>query len=274
MSRHGWVTLLSIALGLAGAHASAWAEPNVPVQTVRYLKSNQTSKRLVGSAAELTGTIFVYHVFANDQVSHWTSDEKKLVMQRFRTGYEFIQKECLRHGHQVRFQEQLAPDVQLAANLPTDSFANPQWTENVILAASGTTGPKLVESLREENEIDHVAICLHIDKPALSYNLAYYDNVATRYAAERMVCFSQYPDTRPTSAATYAHEVFHLFGAGDLYFPYDEDDARKSVAQRMFPDDIMFRVDYDINRLYVGPFTAYRVGWTNSLSPEHRVFED
>ena len=89
-----------------------------------------------------------------------------------------------------------------------------------------------------------------------------------------MICFSRYPDGRLTAAATYAHEILHVFGAGDLYFPYDGDGKRKAEARRLFPNDVMFRVDYKLDRLNVGPFTAYRIGWTQSLDPKLRVFED
>ena len=117
-------------------------------------------------------------------------------------------------------------------------------------------------------------MCFHVNKAALSYNLAHYDHVDDTYVAERMICFTHYPDGRPTAAATYAHEILHLFGAGDLYFPYDRDERRKELARRWFRDDVMLRVDYDMSRLTIGHFTAFRVGWLDKLKPEYEVFED
>lgn len=244
------------------------------VRTVRYLQSNQASKRSIGSASALQGRVLLYHIFASDPDSVWSDDEKERVRERMKQACDFLQRESERHGHRLEFAEEYAADVRHSETLPTDSLANPSWTENVIVAASGVSGESLVRRLRKTHGVDQVSICLHIDKPALSYNLAFYKNVSQPFAAERMICFSFYPDMRPTAAATYAHEILHLFGAGDLYFPYDSDASRKDVARRMFPHDIMYRVDYDITRLYVGPFTAYRVGWRNQLDPEHRVFED
>ena len=115
---------------------------------------------------------------------------------------------------------------------------------------------------------------MHVDKAALSYNLAYYAHIAPEYAAERMICYSRYPDGRPTADATYAHEVLHLFGAGDLYFPYDTDSGRKREAQAQFPNDVMLRVDYDLKGLDIGEFTAYRIGWRDQLEGSLRHFED
>jgi hypothetical protein len=244
------------------------------IRTVRFLQSNQASKRDIGSAGALRGRVHIYHIFASDRVSRWTDEDKEQVKERLATAYEFIRRESARFGKRITFTDEYAQDVHYADVLPTDSLANPAWTENVITAASGETGLALVARLKQQHHAEHVTLCVHIRKPALSYNLAYYKNVSPGFAAERMICFSEYPDMRPTAAATYAHEILHLFGAGDLYFPYDQDASRKDIAQRLFPNDIMYRVDYDISRLYVGPFTAYRVGWRDELDPDHRVFED
>ena len=136
------------------------------------------------------------------------------------------------------------------------------------------SGPALVDHLRRQYGAAQVAFCLHINRAGISYNLAFYDRVRREYAAERMVCFAEYPDGRPTATATYAHELLHLFGAGDLYFPYDQTEERKELAQRYFPSDIMLRVDYDIQQLMVGPFTAFRIGWRDTLDPMWHRLED
>ncbi|HEY6563264.1 MAG TPA: hypothetical protein VIY86_02100, partial [Pirellulaceae bacterium] len=151
---------------------------------------------------------------------------------------------------------------------------DPQWTEAILKATAGGNGEDLLASLRREFNADELLVCFHVNQPALSYNLAYYDEVRPEYLVERMICFSQYPDGRFTSAATYAHEILHLFGAGDLYFPYDTGETRKRDATRWFPSDIMLRVDYDIDRLRVGPFTAFRIGWRSSLDPQWKHLED
>jgi hypothetical protein len=83
-----------------------------------------------------------------------------------------------------------------------------------------------------------------------------------------------YTNGRPTAAASCAHEILHLFGMGELYFPYDKDDRRKKIAKRMFPHDIMRRIDYNMAKMKIGTYTACRVGWIGKLDPEHGVFED
>ncbi len=236
--------------------------------------SNQASKRSVGSAKMLNGRICIFHVFANDNQASWSEQEKNEVHQRLAQACDFLSQQSEVHGRAVSFIEEIAPTIAYDKQLPTKTFVDPTWTEEVIRAACGTGSLQLVERLRENHDADNVAVCLHINKPALSYNLAYYENVSATFSAERMVCFSTYPDSRPTAAATYAHEILHLFGAGDLYFPYDQDGYRKQLAKRFFPNDVMFRVDYNLQRLNVGAFTAYRVGWLDQIDPAHKLFED
>lgn len=241
----------------------------------KLMKSNQPSKRNVGSAAVMSGRIHVYHIFASDLNSTWDTVERDAVLTRMQEAYVFIQRQSRRHHIELSFSDEIARPVSYQGVLPTGTFANPKWTQQIIKETCNEEDSlSLTEKLKRQTNADNVVICVHVDKPALSYNLAYYANVAAEFAAERMVCFSQYPDTRPTAAATYAHEILHLFGAGDLYFPYDQDEDRKQIAKRLFPNDVMFRVDYNLSRLNVGPFTAYRIGWRQSLDPEHRQFED
>lgn len=240
----------------------------------RHMLSNQASKRGVGSARNFYGRVAIYHVFAGDSHSSWTGADKNEILGRLSEAYAFLNQQSELHNRKLQFVEQIGPDVQYRKRLPTGTFVNPEWTEEVLRQASKISSAELVKRLKKNHQADNVVLCLHVNKPALSYNLAYYENVSEEFSSERMVCFTTYPDSRPTSAATYAHEILHLFGAGDLYFPYDQDDYRKQIAKRYFPNDVMFRVDYNLYRLNVGAFTAYRVGWRPNLDAAHKLFED
>ena len=245
-----------------------------PMRTVRYMKSNQASKRAIGSADVLSGKVAICHIFCFDQQSFWQPHQRDRVLHLMDQAFAFISAQSRGHGKQIEFVERVMGPVQVAQQISTDSMADPNWTEDVIRLASQNSGQQLVDRLKRETQADSVIICLHVNKSALSYNLAYYDNVAKKFAAERMVCFTRYPDGRETAAATHAHEILHLFGAGDLYFPYDITPDRKLRAATLFPNDVMYRVDYNLGQLNVGPFTAFRVGWTNQLDSQLRIFED
>lgn len=244
------------------------------MRTVRFMKSNQASKRDVGSARVLSGKVGICHIFCFDDESYWQRRETNRALALVDHALRFIQNQSRLHHQPLEFVQQTIGPVKIERRISTDANTRPVWTEDVIDLASGHSGRALVQRLRDELAADNVLICLHVNKSALSYNLAYYDNVHAKFNAERMVCFARYPDGRETAAATYAHEVLHLFGAGDLYFPYDATPARKLRAAKLFPNDVMYRVDYNMTELNIGPFTAFRVGWTDALDAQLRMFED
>lgn len=62
----------------------------------------------------------------------------------------------------------------------------------------------------------------------------------------------------------YRHELYHLFGAADLYYP----DRLMEIAGRYFPNSIMYPADDQ----YTDEFTAYLISWTNQLSSKSQDF--
>jgi alpha-L-fucosidase len=245
-----------------------------PMLKLRGLKSNHASRRDNGSAKTLKGAVCIYNIFVTDKASSWSQKEIADVRKRMKKAEDFLASQARRYGVRVSFKEVTADPVNYPKELPADPFVPPGWIEDVVRQASGMSGNRLVAFVKEKQKADHVAILLHVNKSATSYNLSYYGNVDPTYAAERAVLFNSYANGFPTAAASYAHEILHVFGAGELYFPFDKEDDRKGIAKRFWPNEIMHVVEYDLDRLMIGEYTAYRIGWLEQLKPEHRVFED
>ncbi len=256
--------------------SSGWVAATAQATEVRQqeLKSNQSSKRNTGSAQILTGHTVLLNVFVADIESDWSDAQKQSILGNMEQSLRFLSACAEPYQMDVRFEQHNLGSATMPSRVPSDPFANPAWTERAIQLAVGQDAMTLVREWSRKHNADNVVLCLHVNKPSQSYNLAHYANVEDCYRAERTVCFGRYPDGRATAAATYAHEILHLFGAGDLYFPYDTSSTRRRMANQLFPNDIMLRVDYDLAGLNVGPFTAFRVGWSRELHADHRLFED
>ena len=251
--------------------------PPVPAPSAfgdKGLKSNHASRRDRGSAKTLSGSVCLYSIFVSDKASSWSENEKAEVQGRMEAAAGFLVAQAGRYGVSVKFVQVTAGDVNFPKGAPTDVFANPAWTEEVLKLATGKSGSQFAGFLKEKHNVQHAGLFLHVNKAATSYNLSYYANVDPTYAAERAVMYTRYADMQPTAAASYAHEILHIFGAGELYFPFDKDEKRAEMAKRLWPNEIMYMVDYKIRKLTVGPYTAYRVGWVEQLKPEYQVFED
>jgi len=235
--------------------------------------TNQASKRNQGSAAVLTGRVVLANVYVSDLRSRWTRQARLEVRRRMAAAIDFISDQAARYDRRVTAIETNL-SATYASEAPSDLTADPAWTQKVITAAGKRAPADFAHQLKVENQADHVLFVLHVNKPGNSHNLVFSAGIDRDYWAERVVCFSRLDNQWPTPAATYAHEIMHGFGAGELYFPFDETNARERLASRIFEDDVMFRVDYQLERLEIGAYTAYRVGWRDELEQQYRVFED
>jgi len=75
-----------------------------------------------------------------------------------------------------------------------------------------------------------------------------------------------YTERKKYPAHTCMHELLHLYGANDLYYP----DELKAIAEKYCPHSIMLAVDYT----EVDSFTAYTIGWTDEPDRYAKYFVD
>jgi hypothetical protein len=165
-------------------------------------------------------------------------------------------------------------DLLYPGEVPVEMDAHPYWTEETFQIMGYSNGNTAVRKLRKKWRAEQVVFLFHLNKKGRSYNLSYSFRMDTLFFAERAVMFSQYEDGSSTLAASYVHEILHTFGAGELYFPFDDSQDRVKLAREYFPDDVMLRVDYDLGCLTIGEYTAFRVGWIGSLNEEFKIFND
>jgi hypothetical protein len=269
------------ALALLGLLAAGCPRPDsarIPTSAYTHragtVQSNQASRRHNGSAAVLRGCVVVYHLWAEDAGSSWTAAQQADVRDRVRAATVFLGRWARTYGVDLTFIEEDAGCVRCASDLPTDMFTDPIWTERLVQSTGAADANRLVADLKQRHRADGVLLVIHVNKAAASYHLTFYAGMHPVYAAERVVCFSRYPEQSLTCAASYAHEILHAFGAGELYFPFDRTDERAKQARRLFPNDIMFRVDRNLDALNIGAWTAYRIGWTDHLDADLRALED
>jgi len=251
-----------------------WTRDASPAMGLQGHRANQSSRRNAGSAAMLDGPTMIHQVFVSDRKSSWTEKREQEIRGRVGEAIEFLRDQGLKYQQRILIAQVIGEPVTLDEDIPTDSQADSGWTDRVIQKSSGLSCAALIDKIKKEQQMENVLLMLHLNKAGRSYNISYYQGVPRDLMSERLICFSRFNDHDQTPAATYAHEVLHGFGAGDLYFPFDQDDDRYRRAKRLFPNDVMLRIDDQIARLSVDPWTAYRVGWIKNLQPELRFLED
>ena len=221
----------------------------------------------LGSGKHLAGVCTAIPIFVDDTQTAWTETDKERAVALCQKAARYLVKQAERYdvALDLRCNMDYALSCTLDQPVPVEmtSFS---WTTEVQKRA-GT------DTFCAEKGLDNVIFLLLVPQEGRSYSLPYTQGVDTKYYNENVVIYmGDCSDT--TLPATIAHEMLHPFGADDLYFPYDSDTSRAELAATYFPDDIMLRVDPLLSTLTVGPYTAYNVGWTDTLDPKYEIFLD
>lgn len=122
---------------------------------------------------------------------------------------------------------------------------------------------RLIAFLRDEYQVESVAMLLMVNNYFRS-DISLAINTMNNDDVEFSVVSYKYP-------SEIAHSFLHLYGAADLDESYFRRSQRKiRQASMAFPDDIMSDVyARSLDRLEIGAYTRYMIGWTEELDPEY-----
>lgn len=113
----------------------------------------------------------------------------------------------------------------------------------------------------EHGNYNDIIFLTLINKAGKSYTRHDISTGRTSYS-EHCVLFSNYleGDSFGCRASTVAHEILHLFGAEDFYNGF-----REVLAYQKYPKDIMLWMPKEAYENEIGDFTAYTIGWTDTI---------
>lgn len=184
-------------------------------------KSTYNGKQ--GSAGPLQGNTLVISIFASDQNTKWTdskADKKaqKNVLSRLKVATEYLSKSAANYGKSLTFiyNWEKNPDLRYIAEF-----------ENNLVIKEGTNY-KLQKSLIEKHiSIKTLTNKYHADNIIYFFflNTAFDNQIKPWTISHRNCDYCNIEFTnmyvrekgKLSSAATYAHEMMHQFGAPDFY---------------------------------------------------------
>ena len=258
--------------------SSPTESPEIPETLPPYDRMN------MGSAGTLTGNVVLINIFLSDEESYLNDEERQEVMDRLDEMAEWFYYQIEKYDKELNIIYNLD---DLSIDYHSDSILIPRpgagseydstWGFDVMYEVYTSYD---IGSLLERYNADNYAFIMHINKPGRSYaqpiSYEYRDWFAYKYGEltpEFCVIFNRNRLTlRETVPHTYAHEVLHLFGAIDLYYPNNPLDERFQLALEYAPDEIMRRLHDDISRNTISNLTAYLIGWTDHLEERYKVF--
>ena len=236
----------------------------------------------IGSAKRFVGECMFYNVFIEDPASSWDEESVSALYALQYEAFRYLETQAADFGHELHC---FATDATSALYLYTDIYIpdddaadNTLWIDLIFSETEYKSVNGLLEVLsKDAPRYDGCGVIINVKKQGRSYaipcNSAYFDY--EDYYAERTVIY--YSDDISydyvLSSATIAHEILHLFGALDLYYPNDEEDIRKQLIMQYFPFELMHYVPYYMYEATVSTFTAFRVGWRNTLPDQLMMFQ-
>lgn len=228
-----------------------------------------------GNCRRLAGKPFVMVIYLDDDVSSWTEEEVGIYSENLiYPALEFLEDNaakwdvplCLKTGYYATYGH---PDRPVKYDGVIDTFEDGTISRDILDQAAKSIGfaskEDMHDHLTEFAGTDQIAYVVMVDKGGRSYSLPYKGrnrNAGSDYELEYAVVFSGFTDTSRDSASdTVAHELLHLFGAEDFYYPA----GREKLAKKLYPDDIMLCAKSDLQYFTLEDYTAFTLGWTDAV---------
>ena len=203
-----------------------------------------------GSCAAFSGKVTVLVVFVNDPSARWAEDEiaeNKLILDEI---LERIRQDAAAYGTPLYLK---AEYVTATAGMVLDRDDWLTWAKSALNSLTILESSSVIATDYEEhfqaNEVP-IVFCTNQEGRSLA------QSNSGSSAIEGALIYGD-----PSEAY---HEICHLFGAKDFYFPSEV----KDLAETYLPGSIMS----DSSSGSVESLTAYLIGWTDELSSEALQF--
>ncbi len=203
-----------------------------------------------GDSRSLCGNVLFAVFFANDAHSSWSENEKNTSQRFYRMEADTLTKEAEKKGTELKI-DLVYFDCSAKADLSL--FENSQWIDEALFSAGLPEKSEVIDFLKNHYKKDEVAIIFALKSQGRSFALPVTEN-------KSFECAFVYNNV------ALNHEVLHIFGAKDLYYPQ----SIRTLAKDTFGESIMLDSSMDT----VDDFTAYLIGWMSSPSDTAQSFID
>lgn len=237
--------------------------------------SPNRSKYDVGSCRQLEGNPYVLFIFLDDDVSSWSEEGVLTYLNTLcKPALDYIEGYADTYGVRLDFRYGYYatyghPHKPVKYNGVIETFNEGTTSKDILDQAAASLGfsskEQMHERLMEYTGQDQIAYVVMLNKGGRSYSHCYARNYSRAaessgkdYQLEYSVIYTGFTDTSYDSASdTVCHEMLHLFGAEDYYYP----ESRQNLARQVYPKDIMLCDMSDLQYFELGEFTAYTIGW-------------
>ena len=221
--------------------------PSMPPELLDHVLIGSRDK---GISATLTGNVLITVIFVNDPTSTWTAEK----MASTKAGDAAMTAEVLAEAAGYGVDLNITVEYRQATVGTTEDIDRTAWSEQIMASAGLGSVATASAELERSRGVKEAPILFYLNTTDRSYALPN-DGQTTEYA----IIWNCGSDT-----ITYRHELYHLFGAADYYFPK----AVEESALRYYPNSTMLTGENAVT----DNLTAYLIGWKDTLTNDALVF--
>lgn len=241
--------------------------------------SAETSRRPaydMGNCGTMEGDVFTITLFLDDAESSWDEESIwRFWSEALIPGYDYLEREASERGIPLNFEsscyytgmnEGLSVRYNgTAADANNNTFQTDMDMLSQVLQTMGfASEADFRQRMVDFSGCEDVVVTIALNKPGRSFSWC--NSLKYVEFFECCIVFSQYNDTvMDVCPCTVVHETLHLFGAEDYYDPYGKMPNRKQMADRLYPNDIMYQPYVDVSYNEIGSFTEFTIGWRDEL---------
>ena len=194
-----------------------------------------------GNCDELYGKVNVCVILINDPSSSWNTDAQNVLKASLSKQESELENTAAYYGIELDISFSYTV-VNIQTEVNTAQYTD-DW-QNEALAAMGLKGVSQAQLLLDKQGGDSNPIVFAINKSGRAYA-----TTTNGTSSETITMFS-------TDLTAFSHELCHLYGAEDFYYPA----SVENLANYYIPESIMCRGDK------IDSLTAYLIGWDDYLT--------
>lgn len=232
---------------LKGESETEEVDEIIPPKWRDHLYLNSKNK---GYCKTLNGKILVDFIFVSDSESKWDNTTREKAENELLAEMQKVQKESEKFKANLDLYY-VSQDVSIDIKATSDDYES--WQDNAMAKLGYTSLDSAQTALKSTSDYECAAIVFVLNKSGR----AFASTQSSSVGAESVVVYSD-------DILAYRHELLHLFGAQDFYFPKEAMDA----AKKYLSDSVMLSsAEGNVDDL-----TAFIVGWTDTLSKNAEAF--
>ena len=203
-----------------------------------------------GDCQTMTGEVLLTVIFATDSESSWTEQRMNEVRTQIAAVEARIEADAAVWGAELDLLVEYTTGTATSGQLVLGD--NKEWVGSVTKSAGLGSRTEVNQTLEANRGVAEAPVAIFVDRSGRSF--ANSSNSAK--GAEYLIC---YEDADPLY-----HELNHVFGAKDFYYPQ----SVRDLADTYLTDSIMVQSETG----NMEALTAYLIGWTDTLSAEALAF--